>query len=136
DPASAKAQLLALFREDPDARLNPAVFLPELVALAESARLHVDAERRERSRASAPPVGEATVKIEPPASARATLLQALTPFGVGQYANGEVGKGSFFLVAESAALFTAVASFTSFTLLKRSGGLCCTGEFEAQDLEL
>src|SRR4051812_5873855 len=44
DLSSAKAQLMRLARNYPDARIDPGIFLPELVALADEARGEVGRE--------------------------------------------------------------------------------------------
>jgi hypothetical protein len=41
DISSARGQLLLLFRDHPGARIDPSIFLPDLISLAEAARIEV-----------------------------------------------------------------------------------------------
>src|SRR5690606_22193810 len=97
----------------PEARLDPALFVPELVALHQDARAEVAAERTRQQaltqpeRAKTPSGDQGTlggprlVPVAPAASPPPAHL-SLIPFGVGQFANGEGGKGTAFLVGELA----------------------------------
>jgi hypothetical protein len=103
DPDEAKRQLKKLFAEFPEAEMDPASFVPDLVRLAQQTKSEV-------AKARAPAVATVTpVTKPPPEPARSGFT--LIPFGVGQFRNGDTAKGYAFLAGQSAAFATAIGSF-------------------------
>jgi hypothetical protein len=139
DVASARAQLLALARQAPDARLDAGRFPPDLVALAEAARRDVADEPRPptpvRPRRvedpevpaglTAPPL--LPTQVEP--GERPSLAVVLVPFGVGQFALDEDVKGTLFLTSEVFALGTSAVALAMFESNKTSGSFLGGGTF-------
>jgi len=131
DVSSAKAQLLRLTRAFPAARVDPGLFLPELVALADEARGEVAREQPQPK----PAEKAAEVAAKPgagPGSLRVTsppLGFAFIPFGVGQFKNGDTGKGVLFLVAEVLTLGTCAVTLGMFESSKVSGRFLKDGVF-------
>lgn len=135
DIASAKAQLLSLARSDPGARLDPALFVPELVALHEDSQREVAAELAARP-VDPPPaaLGEPRlVPLPPPAAPRPPAHLSLIPFGVGQFANGDSGKGVAFLVGETALFAISATTLGLFESMKVDGQFLRVGYFHPQD---
>lgn len=134
DASSAKAQLLRLARSFPAARVDPGLFLPELVALADEARGEVAREEPQ------PKPVEKAGAVEPtpgaaPGVARVTsppLVYAFIPFGVGQFKNGDTGKGALFLGAEVLTLGACAVTLTMFENSKVSGRFLKDGVFKDQ----
>ncbi len=143
DAASARAQLLALARESPEARLAPALFGPDLVSLAEQARTDVAQEPRPPepirplrlpgSPLHSEPEPEPALPPPPLVSSdgaeRVSIGVALVPFGVGQFAQGEDAKGTLFLTGEVLALGTSAVALAMFESNKTSGGFLQGGTF-------
>lgn len=96
DLEATRGHLRRLYRDFPAARLDPGIFLPELVSFSEDLRIEV-----ERERALFQPVVRAAPEPSP-------LALSLLPFGTGQFANQQVPKGIAFLAGE-ALLFGASA---------------------------
>jgi hypothetical protein len=116
DLASAKAQLKLLARQQPKAKVDPDTFLPEVIALWEQARREVAHELL-----TDPPMPPAPVVRQPrgPPTPAGPLGYAFIPFGVGQFTNGQPGKGTFFLVGEALTLGTFAVSLTLLESLKQ-----------------
>lgn len=143
DVASAKAHLLILAREHPDAQLDPGLFLPELVALADEARAEVAQEPRppEPVRPRSVPADDVPQKIVTPAPAlevappvaagpkQPSLALAFVPFGVGQFSVDQHMKGTLFLTGEVLALGTSVVALAMFESNKISGPFYGGGVF-------
>lgn len=105
DEAAARAHLSILFREAPDTRLDPGLFLPELVRLSEEVRDEVALQRS---------------LLEPrvDASAQPHVALALLPFGTGQFANGQTTKGLAFLAGEALLFGVSTLLYSQFSGLK------------------
>lgn len=119
DVPRARAQLVLLARQSPKARLDPGTFLPEVVALAADARAEV-----QRAVAPAPTVAH-QLAPEPPG-----LGYAFLPFGIGQYANGDPGKGTLFLLTELLAFGTSATALGLFESRKTEGEFLRWGRFD------
>ena len=132
DMASAKGQFLALARSDPDTKIDPVMFVPELVALFDDAKEEVARETpAEPPRPAAPPVEKKVELVPAPAPAPGPpLALAFVPFGVGQFANGDGGRGWIYLGAEAAAYAVATGGLFYFESLKREGTFLGGGSFE------
>jgi len=117
DVEAARAHLSILFRESPDVRLDPGLFLPELVRLAEEVRDEVALQRS---------LLEPRVDLaEPPHVAFAFL-----PFGTGQFANGQTTKGFAFLAGEALLFGVSTFLYSQFSGLKEvDHGFLRGGEF-------
>ena len=129
DVASAKAQLIRLARAFPGSRVDPGLFLPELVALADEARGEV---AREDPPPKPPEKPEAVVAKPVPAVAHApppSLGWAFVPFGVGQFKNGDNGKGALFLGGEVLTLGTFAVTLGMFEGSKLEGAFLSWGRF-------
>jgi hypothetical protein len=132
DVSSAKAQLLRLARAYPTARVDPGLFLPELVALADEARGEVAREEPQAKPDDKVAGGEVKPGAGPGAALRVTsppLVYSFIPFGVGQFKNGDTGKGVLFLTAEVLTLGTCVVTLTMFESSKVSGRFLREGVF-------
>lgn len=133
DAASAKAQLLLLVRERPDYRLDPGLFLPELVALADQARAEVASEPKPPEPVRPEPLPEASPVLTPTtvvaAPERPSLGWMFVPFGVGQFTLGDNLKGTLFLGSEVVALGTSGVALAMFESNKTSGAFLQGGTF-------
>ncbi len=96
DLVSTRRHLRTLYGDFPGARLDPGIFLPDLVSFAEDLRLEVERERA---------LFHPTVRAAPEPS---PMALSLLPFGAGQFANQQVPKGLAFLAGE-VLLFSASA---------------------------
>lgn len=137
DIASAKAQLLALARAHPDATIDPALFVPELVALFDDAREEVRAETPRPPpvvEVAPPPPAEEPVEQVSAAPPRAPAALSLVPFGVGQFSNREPVKGWVFLAAEVALFATSGVTLALFEDLKVEGEFLRWGSFHGGDV--
>lgn len=133
DVASARAQLLQLARQSPSTRMDPGIFVPELVVIADDARAEVSREQK------LPPPGVCPQLVcptcvdakcpPPPERPSFAYAYALIPFGVGQFMNRQPAKGLLFLGAELATLGTAAVSFGIFEGLKVDGAFGVSGRF-------
>jgi hypothetical protein len=92
-PTGAEAAFLELLRARPKARLDPTTTRPEVVAFFEDVRRRHAAEIQEASRAR---------------SRRSAVWNFLPP--VGQFKNGDPGRGAVFLTLEVAAAATAITT--------------------------
>ncbi|MHB8878085.1 MAG: hypothetical protein ACYC8T_30680 [Myxococcaceae bacterium] len=131
DLSSSKAQLLRLARAFPAARVDPGLFLPELVALADEARGEVAREDPpptppDKPLAVAAPLQAPGVQRAAPPS----LAYAFLPFGVGQFKNGENTKGVLFLAGEVLTLGTFAVTLGMFEGSKSAGEFLSWGRFE------
>jgi hypothetical protein len=121
DEPAARQQLRLLALAHPSARLDPGVFLPELVALAERTRAEVAQESRAVTvapvPAPAPALTPSVVRTVPPLSA------AFVPFGGGQFANGQPLKGAGFLSAQALAFAYFGYNLYQFESRKEPGGV-------------
>lgn len=129
DIPAARRQMQALFCQNAFARVDPVVFPPEVVRLStevlKDLEAHDSCERPKPPPTPAPEPAKPAASTSPtPAPAAATspaepprtpapLALAFMPFGVGQFANGDYGKGAAFLVLGTGAL----ATFATFELL-------------------
>lgn len=144
DVASAKAQLLVLARQHPDARLDPGLFLPELIALSDEARVEVAHEPKpaepirakplppdEPRLAQPTPAQPPTVAVTVPRTAneRPSLGLMFVPFGVGQFALDQNVKGTLFLTGEVLTLGTSAVALAMFESNKTSGTFLGGGTF-------
>lgn len=145
DVASAKAQLLMLAREHPDARLDAGIFLPELIALADEARIDVAQEPKPPEPArpepiddpprpivrDAPVVTPAPVEVvrAPLPDPRPSLGLMFVPFGVAQFALDQEVKGTLFLTGEVVAFGTSAVALAMFESNKISGPFLGGGTF-------
>lgn len=131
DAASARAQLLQLARQFPQTRMDPGIFVPELVVLADDARAEVAREPKLPPQGVCPklecPKGEETVCA--PLPERPGFGYGLVPFGVGQFMNRQPAKGLLFLGTELAAFGTAAVTFGIFEGLKIDGAFGTSGRF-------
>lgn len=144
DKASARAQLIALHRQFPGVTLDTGYFSPDITELSEDSYADVLRENPSAARPRrdlvavvpsppgppprtpvpppvTPPPAPAPAARPPPVKAPAGPgLLALVPFGVGQFARGEAGKGHLFLWSELAALGAGFGGFAYFQSLKRA----------------
>lgn len=143
DKASARAQFIALHRRYPGVMLDAVYFNPDITELSEQSYADVLRENPSAARPRRdliaivpsppgpprtpvpppvpPPPAPAPVARPPPVQAPAGPgLLALVPFGVGQFARGEAGKGHLFLWSELAALGIGFGGFAYFQSLKRA----------------
>jgi hypothetical protein len=98
-PTGAEAAFLELLRARPKARLDPTTTRPEVVAFFE------DVRRRHR-----PEIQEAALAR----SRKSVVWNFLPP--IGQFKNGDVGRGALFLTLEAASAATAI---TTVALLEK-----------------
>jgi hypothetical protein len=92
-PTGAEAAFLELLRARPKARLDPTTTRPEVVAFFEDVRRHHGADIREAARAR---------------TRRSAVWNFLPP--VGQWKNGDYGRGALFLTLEVASAATLVTT--------------------------
>lgn len=131
DGASARAQLLQLARQYPSTRMDPGIFVPELIVVSDDARGEIAREPK------LPPAGicpqlQCPKCVEnkcPPTVERPSLAYAFVPFGVGQFVNRQPVKGLLFLGAELGTLGTAAVSLGIFEGLKEDGAFGVSGRF-------
>jgi len=94
----ASDEFTALLVRNPQAVLDPSVYPPKMIIDFEGLRSNlIRLGVLTQDQAPRPPEPRDLVAPEP-----APLSLALFPFGVGQFANREPGKGALFLVAEAA----------------------------------
>lgn len=132
--AEASAEIEALLLDDPDARADAVQFDVAFVRLFNGVRdrleprLQQERERRLRER-----VAEEAASAERRRRALALLTTetvgvsvprglAYVPFGVGQFANGQEGLGTFFLASEVLLLVTTVGTFLAYESLRPTAG--------------
>lgn len=131
DSASAKAQLKLLARRYPKAKVDPDTFLPEVIALWKQARREVAQEPPASPPMPPPPVLRPVAPPTPTLAAPAPrpllpppppLGMAFVPFGVGQFANRQPGKGALFLTGEVAAFGTFAVAVNMLERMKVDDG--------------
>jgi hypothetical protein len=131
DTSSAKAQLMRLARNHPGSKVDPGLFLPELVALADEARGEVAREDPPAVRVEKPVTGPVDPKPGAPQLHRpAPVGYAFVPFGVGQFKNGDGTKGWLFLGGEVLTLGTFALTLGMFESSKKEGQFLRWGRFE------
>ncbi len=133
DLASAKGQFLALARSDPDTKIDPVQFVPELIALFDDAKEEVAREAPpEPPKPVVQPVEKKVALVPPPAPVQEPppLALAYVPFGVGQFSNGDGARGWMYLGAEAAAYAVALGGLVWFESLKVDGKFLQYGYFE------
>lgn len=126
DSASAKAQLKLLARRYPKATVDPDTFLPEVLALWKQAKREVAQEAAASPPMPPPPMPPPVARPPPRLAAPAPpptpppppLGLAFVPFGVGQFANRQPGKGALFLAGEAAAFGTFAVTVSMLEDLK------------------
>lgn len=111
DEDAARAHLRLLHREAPETRLDPGLFLPDLVSLSEEVRGELARER---------------ALLGPSLHAGATqpvphVSLAFLPFGTGQFANGQTTKGIAFLAGEALLFGASTFLYSRFVLAKEGG---------------
>jgi hypothetical protein len=102
----AEGALTALLAHDPAARLDPALYPPEVVAFFDAIRARRQAE---------------LARAAERARGRKHLLLAVLPFGVGQFQNHQPRKGYALLALELALVAGAAATFAAFQSAQQPG---------------
>ena len=102
DKQGANDQFTGLLLKNPQARLDPAYYPPQMIADFVRVRRKLIALGAIKPEEKPLPPSTPT-KYEPPPA-----MLSYVPFGVGQIANREIGKGIAFMVAESALAATSV----------------------------
>lgn len=102
DKAGASDQFSGLLIKNPQARLDPAYYPPQMIADFVRARRKMIALGMIKPDEKPTPSNE-PLQYEPP-----PVMLSYIPFGVGQIANREVSKGIAFMVVESALAATSV----------------------------
>ena len=120
DKGSARLQLRALEKEQPEARPPPATFTPELNALV--AEVWSEGEKRrslEATQEKRPP----SVTDPPPEAKRSVPPRALAivPFGIGHFARGDAGQGAFWLGLEAVLFAIAIGVGVQLETMKLDG---------------
>lgn len=125
DTPRAYEEFFELFRAYRGARVDPELFVPAVVELAERAKTDAAGARGNDA-----PVQRSATLTPPPATV--TTLSPLTfvPFGVGQFSRGETGRGAAFLAGQAALFIVAGVSLAMLETSKvESYGLLRGGTF-------
>jgi hypothetical protein len=124
----ARAQALALLREQPEATLDPLVYPASVVELLEQVRQENAEElaallRKQQGGGKDPEQagGLQVVYVERGLYRRSYALN-WAPFGLGQYQQGRPGAGTFFAVSQATALGLNVASYLAVESLRGADG--------------
>jgi hypothetical protein len=144
DLAASKGQLLALARSDPDAQIDPIMFVPEIIAMFDDAKEEIvremppemakpvvrPVEKKVEIVPPPPPVQRPVVTHVPVPVQEPSLALAFVPFGVGQFTHGEQARGWIYLGAEAAAYAVALGGLAYFESMKVEGQFLQYGSFE------
>ncbi len=129
DKTAAQEAFGELLDLDPNAQLDPVQFPPDMVAF-------FDALKQQRRARVAPPPPPPPAKTEPPGLRVEEPMEpapsggyAWAPFGVGQFANGQDGKGTALAVLQGLSLATGVVGLGMFEAEKETGSFLQGGEF-------
>jgi hypothetical protein len=93
DVEGARAQLLAIAREQPHARLDPGEFVPELILLEQEVHAALEAEMRALQPPPPLPVEQHVISPLPPAESDAGLRLTVGVFGLADAAGRSAGAG-------------------------------------------
>lgn len=112
----AMDEFTALLVKNPRARLDPAQYPPKMVSDVEGRRKRLQETGVIRDLDATPPI-----EPGPALRAAAPLPLAFLPFGAGQFANGQSGKGWAFLAAEVALAGVSAGMYLANAEAGRSG---------------
>jgi hypothetical protein len=123
-PEEAAAAFDALLAEEPEARLDPVVFPPDMVAFFRT---------RKESRAAREPARPAAQAEASSQRREKSYLTAVLPFGAGQFQNERYGKGTVFASLQAVSLGVGVVGLVLFEAEKETGSFLGGGTFEDED---
>ncbi len=129
---AAREVFLRLLRSKPDHQLDQLIFPASVVELFESVREANSEELDAIVRSQNPSNGNGetqTLYIERE-SVRGVYWLNFMPFGIGQFQNGQVAKGTAIALLQGAALAVNIASYWSIVPLRNENGRfdCASGE--------
>lgn len=112
----AMDEFTALLVKNPRAKLDPAQYPPKMVAEVEARRKRLQETGVIRDLDATPPIEPGPALREAP-----PLPLAFLPFGAGQFANGQTGKGWAFLAAEAVLAGVSAGMYLANAEAGRSG---------------
>jgi hypothetical protein len=118
DQEAARASFVALLRETPFHRLDTFVYPGELIAFFEAVRAELIAAGVIPANPPELPEAPPRVLVREITREHVPDVVYLAPFGVGQFVNGESGKGTTFAVVQGIGVATLAASWVAIETLK------------------